>query len=148
MPLIDRIQEDMKTAMRARDSARLSAIRLLIAAVRQTEIDGQKTLDDDGVVAVVVKLVKQRRDAIAQYEQAGRADRAAAEQAEIDVLSAYLPQPLTEAEVAAFIEKTMKETGASGPADMGRVMALLKPAVAGRADMGRLSALVKARLAG
>ena len=152
MPLKDLIQEDMKTAMRAKDAARLGAIRLLLAAIKQKEVDERVTLDDAAVLAIVDKLIKQRRDSIAQFEKAGRTDLADKEKAEIEVIGAYLPKAMTEAEVAAAIdaaiEMTAAESGAAGAAAMGKVMALLKPRLAGRADIGKVSALVKARLAG
>lgn len=148
MTLKDRITGDMKEAMRARDSARLSALRLLLAAIKQREVDERTTLDDAQVIAVVEKMIKQRRESVAQYEKGGRQDLADAERFEIEVLSAYLPQPMSEAEVEAAVAQAIAETGARTMSDMGRVMAVLRPRLAGRADMGRVSALVKARLAG
>lgn len=148
MALKERITEDMKAAMRARDSERLSAIRMLLAAIKQREVDERIEADDAVVLSTVEKLIKQRRDAIAQFESGGRADLVAKETAELKVLSAYLPQQLTEAEVIAAIDAAIAESGASGPAAMGKLMALLKPRLAGRADMGVVSALVRKRLQG
>jgi uncharacterized protein YqeY len=144
--LKDRITEDMKAAMRARDADRLSAIRLLLAAVKQKEIDERVTLDDAQVLAVVDKLLKQRRDSITQYRQAARDDLADREQAEIEVLSAYLPRQASAEEVAAEVDAAIAESGASGPADMGKVMAILKQKLAGRTDLAQVSGAVKARL--
>lgn len=146
MSLKDRITEDMKQAMRAKDSARLSALRLLLAAIKQREVDERVSLDDAQVIAVVEKMIKQRRESIAQYEKGGRQDLADAEKFEIGVLQAYLPQPLSEAEVEAIVDEAIAETGARAMADMGKVMNLVRPKLAGRADMGKVSALVKARL--
>ncbi len=146
MSLRERINEDMKAAMRARESDRLSAIRLLLAAVRQREIDERIELDDAGVMAVVEKLLKQRRDAAAQYQAAGRKDLEDRERFEIGVLSTYLPLPLSESEVSALIDQAVSETAASSPKDMGKVMSWLKPKLAGRADMAAVSAKVKAAL--
>jgi uncharacterized protein YqeY len=148
MPLKERISEDMKAAMRAKDAARLSAIRLLLAAMKQTEVDERVDLGDADVLGIVEKLIKQRRESIAQYDAAGRTDLADVERFEIQVLSAYLPEQMSEAEVAAAVAAAVTETGASGLKDMGKVMAVLKPRLAGRADMGKVSAQVKARLAG
>ncbi len=148
MALKERINEDMKAAMRAREAARLSAIRLLLAALKQKEVDERVTLADADVIAIIEKLIKQRRESIAQYDKAGRADLAGAEQFEIGVLSAYLPQQMSEAELAQAVEAAVAESGAAGVKDMGKVMAALKPRLAGRADMGRVSALVKSRLGG
>ena len=136
----------MKTAMRARDSARLSAVRLLLAAMKQKEVDERVDLADADILVILEKLIKQRRESIAQFEQGGRNDLAAGERFEIGVLSAYLPQPLSEAEVAQAIAAAIGEAGAAGVRDMGKVMGLLKPRLAGRADMGRVSALVKSKL--
>jgi len=134
--------------MRAKDAARLSAIRLLLAAIKQREVDERIELDDAAVVSVVEKMLKQRRESIAQFEKASRADLADAEKAEIQVLSGYLPRQLGEAEVQKAVDSVIAEAGASTPKDMGRVMALLKGRLAGKADMGKVSALVKARLGG
>jgi uncharacterized protein YqeY len=147
MSLKNRISDDMKAAMRARDAERLSAIRLLLAAVKQKEIDERVELDDAQIVGVVDKQVKQRRDSIAQYEQAGRQDLADRERAEIDVLSAYLPQQASEAEIAAEIDAAIAATGAAGPQDMGKVMGLLKTKLAGRTDLSAVSGQVRGRLA-
>ncbi len=148
MSLKTRINEDMKTAMKARDTARLAAIRLLMAAMKQREVDERIELDDAGVVAVIEKMLKQRKDSIAQYEAAKRQDLADAEKFEVEVLSAYMPQALDAAEVEAIVAAAVAESGAKTPADMGKVIALVKPRVAGRADMGEVSKLVKAKLAG
>lgn len=136
----------MKAALKARQPERLSAIRLLMAAVKQKEIDERKPVDDAAVVAVTERLIKQRRDSIEQFRAAGRADLADKEAAELELLKQYLPQQLSEQELAAAIEAAMAESGASGAQAMGKVMALLKPRLAGRADMTRVSALVKTRL--
>ena len=148
MTLKTRITDDMKAAMKARETARLVAIRLLLAAVRQKEIDERVDLDDPGVVAVIEKLTKQRKDSVAQYEAAGRLELADAEKFEITVLAAYLPEKMGNAEVAAAVQAALAETGAAGPADMGRLMTILKPRLAGKADMAEVSKLVKAALAG
>lgn len=148
MTLRDRITEDMKQAMRSKESARLSAIRLLLAAIKQREVDERISLDDAQIVSVVDKMIKQRRESIAQYEKAGRQDLVDVEAFELQVLQAYLPQPLSEAEVEAIVAQGIAEAGASAMADMGKVMNLVRPKLAGRADMGKVSALVKARLAG
>lgn len=146
MSLKVRINEDMKAAMRAKESARLSALRLLLAAIKQKEIDERIELDDGAVLAVVDKMLKQRRDSAAQYEGAQRFDLASAERFEIDVLSAYKPAGLSADEIAAAIDAAVAVTGASGPADMGKLMAVLKPQLAGKADMADVSKLVKSRL--
>ena len=148
MSLKTRITEDMKTAMKARDPARLGAIRLLLAAIKQREVDERSELDDAAVVAVIEKLTKQRKDSVTQYEAAGRQELADAEQFEITVLAAYLPEKMSAADTAAAVAAAVAETGASGPADMGRLMAVLKPRLAGKADMAEVSRLVKAALAG
>jgi uncharacterized protein YqeY len=142
-----RISEDMKSAMRAREAERLSAIRMLLAAIKQKEIDERIELDEGQVVAVVDKLVKQRRDSISQYEQAGRQELADRERAEIEVLSAYLPQQASADEIGQAIEAAVSESGAAGPQDMGRVMAILKTKLAGRTDLSAVSAQVRTRLA-
>lgn len=146
MTLKERINEDMKSAMRAKETAKLGAIRLLLAAMKQKEVDERLTLDDDAVVAIIDKMLKQRRDSVAQYEAANRADLADAEKFEMTVLSAYMPAALSEEEIAAAIAKAVSDSGAAGPADMGKVMGLLKPLLAGRADMSQVSKLVKAKL--
>jgi uncharacterized protein YqeY len=138
----------MKAAMRARDGARLSAIRLLLAAMKQKEIDERVVLDDAAVVGVIERMIKQRRESIAHYEKAGRNDLAEVEKFEIGVLAAYLPQQLDAAQIEQSVATAVAEAGAAGVKDMGKVMALLKSRLAGRADMGKVSALVKARLGG
>jgi len=148
MTLKERIQEDMKAAMRARDAARLSAVRLLLAAMKQKEVDERIELADADVLGIIEKMLKQRRESIAQYEKAARQDLADQEKFEIGVLSAYLPQQMGDAEVAQAIAAAVAESGASGAKDMGKVMALLKPRLAGRADMGKVSGLVRAKLGG
>ena len=148
MSLKNRVTEDMKAALRAREAERLGAIRLLLAAIKQREVDERRELDDAAVLAVIDKMLKQRRDSIAQFEAAGRRDLADKEQFEVSVLQSYMPQALTEAEIEAAVAEAIAAAGAKGPQDMGKVMALLKPKLAGRADMGRVSALVKNRLAG
>jgi hypothetical protein len=145
--LKDKITEDMKTAMRAKDTARLGTVRLLLAAMKQKEVDERVELTDADVLAIIEKMLKQRRESIAQFEKAGRTDLADAEKFEIGVLSAYLPPQLSEAEVAEAVASAIKESGAAGPKDMGKVMGLLKTRLAGRTDMGKLSGLVKAKLA-
>jgi uncharacterized protein YqeY len=147
MSLKEQITEDMKGALRARETARLSALRLLIAAFRQKEIDERIELDDAGITGVVEKLIKQRKDSVAQYMAANRQDLADQEQFEIEVLSAYMPQPFSEAEVADLIKAALAETGASSAKDMGKVMAWIKPRLAGRADMAQVSAKIKSFLA-
>lgn len=148
MSLKTRVQDDMKAAMRARETARLSAIRLLIAAIKQREVDERIELGDTEVMAVVEKLVKQRRDAAEQYDKAGREELAAAERFEIAVLSAYLPAALSDGELTAAIAAAITDSGASGPGDMGKVMGPLKSQLAGRADMTEVSRRVRAQLAG
>ena len=138
----------MKTAMRAKDSARLSAIRLILAGIKQKEVDERVELTDADVVGILEKMIKQRRESIAQFEKAARNDLADAEKFELGVLSGYLPQQLGEAEIQKEINSVIAETGATGVKDMGKVMAALKSRLAGRADMGKVSALVKARLSG
>ena len=147
MSLQQRITEDMKAAMRAKDSARLTTIRMLTAALKQKEVDERVTLTDTDVLAIVDKLVKQRRDSVAAFEKADRKDLVDKEQAEIGILSAYLPKAMSDAEVADEIAKTITALGVAGPQAMGKVMADLKPKLAGRADMTRVSGLVKAALA-
>lgn len=146
MSLKERITEDMKAAMRARDAARLSAVRLLLAALKQKEVDERIELSDADVLGVIEKMVKQRRESIAQYEKAARADLAAQEQFEIGVLQAYLPQRMDAAEVEQAVAAAVAESGAAGVKDMGKVMALLKVRLAGKADLGQVSALVRAKL--
>ncbi len=138
----------MKAALRAGDKARLGTLRLIRAAIKQVEVDQRKTLDDAGVVAVLDRMAKQRRESIAQFEAAGRTDLRDKEQAELAVIQHYLPEPLGEAELAALIEAAIKETGARTLRDMGKVMGILKPRIQGRADMAAVSAAVKSRLSG
>ncbi len=146
MSLKDQISEDMKAAMRAKDSARLATIRLLLAAIKQREVDERITIDDAGVVAVVDKMLKQRKDSITQFQAAGRDDLVAQEQSEVAVLVAYMPAQLSEAEVADAVRTAIVEAGAAGPQDMGKVMGVLKAKLAGKADMTAVSASVKAAL--
>ncbi len=148
MSLKARITEDMKSAMKAKEAGRLAAIRLLLAAIKQKEVDERVELDDTAVAAVIEKLVKQRKDSVTQYEAANRQDLADIEKAEIEILSAYLPEKMSSAEVAAAVAAAVAQTGAKGPADMGKLMAVLKPKLAGKADMAEVSKLVKAALAG
>ncbi len=148
MSLKDQVTEDMKNAMRAHDSARLGTIRLLLAACKQREVDDRIVLDDAAVVAIVDKLIKQRKDSIAAFTQANRMDLADKEAAEIKVLEAYLPQRLSAAEVASAVRAIVTQLGAKGPGDMGKVMGAVKAQLAGKAEMGQLSAAVKAALAG
>ena len=138
----------MKTAMRAKDAPRLSAIRLLLSGIKQREVDERKELSDADVVAVIEKMIKQRRESIAQYEQAARKDLADVEKFELQLLSGYLPQQMSDAEVQQEVSKAVAESGASGIKDMGKVMVVLKPRLAGKADMGKVSNLVKSKLSG
>ena len=146
MALKAQINDDMKAAMRSRDAQRLSAIRLLLAAIKQREVDERKELDDQEVIGVVEKMIKQRRESIAQYEKASRADLVAAESFELEVLQAYMPQQLSQGEIEQAVEAAVSESGAQSVRDMGKAMAILKANLAGRADMAAVSALVKARL--
>ena len=148
MTLKATITEDMKAAMRARETARLSTIRLLLAAIKQKEIDERIEVSDADVVGIIDKMIKQRRESITQFDAGGRPELAAAERAEIEILRSYLPQPLTATEIEALIAEAIAGTGASGPAAMGRVMAALKPRLAGRADMAVVANRVKTKLAG
>jgi uncharacterized protein YqeY len=148
MSLKARITDDMKSAMKAKETARLGAIRLLLAAIKQREVDERIELDDVAVIAVIEKMLKQRKDSITQYEAAQRQDLADAEKFEAGVLSAYMPQAMSADEVAAIVAKAIADAGAKGPADMGKVIGLVKPQLAGRADMGEVSKLVKASLTG
>ena len=148
MALKDQITEDMKTAMRAKDSERLGTIRLLLAALKQKEVDERVVLDDAAVVGIVDKLIKQRKDSVAAFLQAARQDLADKETAEIAVLQAYLPQRLSADEITAEVQAIVAELGASGAGDMGRVMGAAKARLAGKAEMGQVSAAVKAALAG
>ena len=147
MTLKAQISEDMKSAMRAKESTRLGTIRLLQAAMKQREVDERIELSDADVISIIEKMLKQRRDSIAAYESAKRDGLADVEKAEVLVLQAYLPKQLTEEEVAALLEKVVADTGATSMKDMGKVMAAIKPLVAGKADMGKISGLIKARLA-
>lgn len=147
MTLKERINEDMKAAMRAGETGRRDAVRLLLAAIKQKEVDERVVLDDAAVVAVIDKMLKQRRDSITQYDAAGRADLADAERFEADLLTAYMPAGLSDAEIGAALAAAIAEAGAAGPGDMGKVMAVLKPKLAGRADMSEVSKRVKAALA-
>lgn len=146
MSLKAQITEDMKTAMRAKDSARLSTIRLLQAAMKQKEVDERIELNDAAIIAIVDKLIKQRKDSVAAYEAANRTDLADVEKAEMEVLKVYLPERMSEAEITAAVEAIVAELGASGPGDMGKVMGKVKAQLAGKADMGLVSAAVKAAL--
>ena len=146
MSLRDQINDDLKTAMRSGETVRRDTIRLLTAALKQREVDERKTLTDGDVLAVIEKMIKQRRDSISQFEQGGRQDLADKEKQELMLLQTYMPQAMGEDELAAAIAAAVSESGAAGPADMGKVMAVLKPRLAGRADMGKVSAAVKARL--
>ncbi|MFZ9665993.1 MAG: GatB/YqeY domain-containing protein [Limnohabitans sp.] len=148
MTLKERITDDMKNAMRAKDTARLGTIRLLQAAMKQKEVDERVTLDDTAVIAIVDKLIKQRKDSVAAYVQAARQDLADIEQAEIAVLEVYLPQRLSPVEIQAAVKAIVASVGATGPGDMGKVMGAVKAQLAGKADMGLVSAAVKAALAG
>jgi len=148
VPLKDRINDDVKTAMRAGDTRRRDALRLLTAALKQREVDERKDLTDADVVAVIDRMIKQRREAIAQFEKGGRQDLAQNEQFEIAALQAYMPQALSDAEIDAAIAEVLAATGAKTPSDMGKVMGALKGKLAGKADMTKVSALVKARLTG
>lgn len=148
MSLKQRLTDDMKTAMKAGEKERLGTIRLINAAIKQREVDERIQLDDAQVLAVLEKMVKQRKDSVTQYETAGREELAAIERAEIAVIEQYLPEKLGEAEILAAIDTAIAETGASGPADMGKLMGVLKPRLAGQADMGLVSKLIKTRLAG
>ena len=146
MALIDDLKNAQKDAMRAKDKVRLGTVRMALAAIKQKEIDEQVTVTDSDILAIITKMVKQRQDAASQYDSAGRDDLAQTERAEIVVLETFLPQALTDDELAALIDDAMAATGASGMQDMGKVMGFLKPKVQGRTDMGALSALIKHRL--
>ncbi|MCL1635802.1 GatB/YqeY domain-containing protein [Luteimonas sp. SX5] len=148
MSLKQRLTDDMKAAMKSGDKDSLGVIRLINAAIKQREVDERIVLDDTAVIGVLDKMVKQRKDSVTQYEAANREDLAAVERAEIVVIERYLPAKLGEAEIGAAIDAAIAETGAAGPADMGKLMAALKPKLAGQADMGLVSALVKKKLAG
>ena len=146
LSLKQQITEDMKAAMRAKDTARLGAVRLLLAAMKQREVDERIELSDADVVAIIEKMNKQRRDSISQYEAAGRQDLADVEKFEMSVLATYMPQQLNEAEITSAVLDAIAATGAASQQDMGKVMGMLKPKLAGRADMGKVSALIKAQL--
>jgi len=146
MALKDRITEDMKTAMRAGEKDRLATLRLALAAIKQREVDERVTLDDTQVLAVLEKMIKQRRESITQFESGGRADLVAKESAEIAVIKTYLPEQMSEAELDALIGEAIKASGASSVKDMGKVMAIVKPKAQGRADMGAVSARIKQKL--
>jgi len=146
MTLREKINEDMKTAMKAREADKLAAIRLLQAALKQKEVDERVELTDDLVLGIIDKMLKQRKDSIEQYKAGNRPDLVAKEEFEVGVISAYLPAQLSDAELAAILDGVIAETGATGAKDMGKVMNALRPKVAGRADMGKLSGVVKARL--
>jgi len=146
MGLKDRINEDMKAAMKAREQEKLGTLRLLLAAIKQREIDERVTLEDLQLVSVIDKMIKQRKDSISQYEKASRQDLADKEKYEISILETYLPQQMSQAEVDAAIAEAIASTGAKGAADMGKVMGVLKPKLAGRTDMGKVSGLVKGKL--
>jgi hypothetical protein len=148
MTLKQQLTQDMKAAMKAGDKDRLGVIRLVNAAIKQKEVDERVELDDAAVLAVLEKMLKQRKDSVSQYEGAGREDLAAIERAEIQVIQAYLPAQLDEAQILAAIDAAIASTGATGPADMGKLMGVLKPTLAGQADMGLVSKLVKQKLAG
>ena len=148
MSLKQQLTDDMKTAMKSGEKERLGVIRLINAAIKQREVDERIELDDAAVLAVLERMVKQRKDSISQYEAANREDLAAIERAELVVIDAYLPAKLGEAEIAAAIDAAIAQTGATGPADMGKLMGVLKPQLAGQADMGLVSQLVKKKLAG
>lgn len=148
MPLKDRLQDDMKTALRAKDKLRLGAIRLILAAIKQREVDERIELNDIQTLAVLEKMIKQRRESLAQYQSAGREDLAAQEAFEIEIIQAYLPAPLSEADLDALIASAIAVTGAQSVRDMGKVMALIKDQAQGRADMAVVSARVKARFGG
>ncbi len=147
MTLKEQITEDMKSAMRAKEAERLGTIRLLLAAIKQREVDERITVDDSGIIAIIETLIKQRKDSIEQFQKAGRTDLVDQESKELGILQAYMPAQLSEAEVQAAIQKAIADLGASGPQDMGKVIGALKAQLAGKADMGMVSGLVKAALA-
>jgi uncharacterized protein YqeY len=148
MPLRERLNDEMKVAMKAREQQKLDALRLLLSEVKRREVDERVTLDDAGVISVVEKMIKQRKDSISQFEKAARHDLADKEKFEVGILEGYLPQQLSAPEIDAIIAEAVASTGAKSPADMGKVMGVVKPKLAGRADMGKVSGLVKAKLAG
>ena len=147
MTLKEQITEDMKSAMRAKEAERLGTIRLLLAAIKQREVDERITVDDTGIIAIIEKLIKQRKDSIEQFQKAGRTDLVDQESKELAILQAYMPAQLSAAEVQSAIQKVIADLGASGPQDMGKVIGALKAQLAGKADMGMVSGLVKATLA-
>jgi uncharacterized protein YqeY len=147
MTLKEQITEDMKSAMRAKEAERLGTIRLLLAAIKQREVDERITVDDAGIIAIIEKLIKQRKDSIDQFQKAGRTDLVDQESKELAILQAYMPAQLSAAEVQSAIQKVIADLGASGPQDMGKVIGALKAQLAGKADMGMVSGLVKAALA-
>jgi len=142
-----RIQDDVKDAMRSKDKDRLGTLRLITAAIKQKEVDERIDMDDAAVINVLEKMVKQRKDSISQYSQAGRDDLAAKEQTELDLIQTYLPEQMSEAEIEAVVSQAVSDTGAAGMKDMGKLMAAIKPQIAGKADMGLVSKIVKAKLA-
>ncbi|RJG40079.1 GatB/YqeY domain-containing protein [Motilimonas pumila] len=146
MSLKEQLKEEQKVAMRAKDKVRLGAIRMLMAEIKQREVDDRTELNDDDVITILTKMVKQRKDSIAQFEAADRQDLAAKEREELEVLQAFLPTPLTEEELATILDAALESTGAQGMQDMGKVMAALKSQVQGRADMGQISGKIRARL--
>ena len=146
MSLLNQLKDEMKVAMRAKDKDRLGVIRMALAAIKQVEIDNKTELDDNAIIAVLTKMVKQRKDSIEMFKQGGRDDMAAAEAAEVAALETFLPQPLTDDEIAKHIADAISETGASSMADMGKVMGILKPALQGKADLGAVSGKVRAAL--
>lgn len=147
MSIKEQLQEDIKSAMRAKDSARLSTLRLVTAAIKQKEVDERVELNDAAVLAVLEKMIKQRKDSIAQFQAGGRQDLVDIEQAELAILTTYMPAQLSEAEVTAAIQAAIAQVGAAGPQDMGKVMAVIKPQLAGKADMGLVSQILKSKLA-
>jgi uncharacterized protein len=146
MPLKEQLSEDIKAAMRAKEGDKLSTLRLISAAIKQKEVDERIELTDAQVLAVIEKMIKQRKDSISQFKAGGRQDLVAKEEAELAILSAYMPAQMSEAEVAAAVDAAVTACGAAGPQDMGKVMAILKPQLAGKADMGAVSQLIKAKL--
>jgi uncharacterized protein len=147
MALIDQLKEEQKIAMKAKDKLRLGTIRLALSAIKQREVDERITLNDDDIIAIMTKMVKQRRDSVAQYESAGRQDLADVEKNEITIIEEFMPQALTDEEVAKLIANAISESSVESMQDMGKVMAILKPQIQGRADMGKVSGLVRAKLA-
>ncbi len=144
--LKDRINDDVKTAMRSKDKPRLGVLRLITAAIKQIEVDKQTSLDDDAIIAVLEKMLKQRKDSIAQFEKAGRDELVAQEAFEVGIIEEYMPEQLSEAEITALIDDAISRTGAASMKDMGKVMGMLKPQLAGKADMGLVSQMIKKRL--